>query len=128
MSYDLSGVTASNGKPKGRFPLRVLSAKIKKSQKGEDMFSVEFCITGKEFAKFKVYDQFMLQGKGAEFAMPKLAYLMDQLGVDRSLDNITPWLNKNVEADLGQDAYGFTKVREYFKYTGDESSNNEETF
>ena len=125
MSYDLSGETASSGKPKGKFTLRCLSAKIKQSKKGEDMFAVEFMIAGKEFNKFKIYDMFMLQGAGAVYAKPKLAYLMDRMGVERNLDNLTPWLSKTVDAELGQDKDGFTKVREYFDPTAVEENAGE---
>lgn len=122
MSYDLSGITASNGKPKGRFTLRVLEAKIKKSRAGEDMFSIKFCITGKEFNKFTMSDLFMLQGKGAEFAMPKCAYLMDMLEIPRdSLANTQVFLNKLIDAEVGQDKEGYTKVKEYFKATPQDS-------
>jgi len=116
MSYDLSGVKASNGKPKGKFVLRILSAKVKPSRKGEDMLSLEMSITGDEFEKFKVFETFMLQGNGATVSLPKIAYLMDLLEVERNLDNMTPWLNKLIEADLKQDENGYTKVNEYFKY------------
>lgn len=116
MSYDLSGVKASNGKPKGKYNLKCLAAKVKKSQKGEDMFALEFCIKGENFNNFKIYDNFMLQGNGAQYAMPKLAYLMDQIEVPRdAISDSTPWLNKMVTAEIGQDKDGRNIVKEYSK-------------
>lgn len=116
MSYDLSNTTASNGKPKGRYTLRVTSAKIVKTKKNEDMFAVEFVITGEDFNKFKIGDSFMLQGNAAKFTMPKLAYLMDMVGVPRTaVSDSAIWLGKHVEAEIGQDKEGYNKAKEYFQ-------------
>lgn len=103
MSYDLTDETASNGKPQGKFNLRVLSAKLKQSKAGEDMFSIEFAILGIASNKLRIYDNFMLEGKGAKMGRPKLAYLMDQAGVPRdAINDSSPWLNKVVCGDIGQ--------------------------
>jgi len=123
---DLSGVEASSGKPKGKFTLRVLSAKQTKSQAGENMIKMELCIVGEKFSKYRLYEVFMLEGKGASIGMGRLADLMDKIDIPRTLDDMSPFLNKLVDADILEDKKsGYSKISGYHKATTQENSGEE---
>ena len=125
MSYDLSNIVANDGKPKGEFTLRCISAKIKKTRNNEDMFAIEYCIISDSFSNFRVYDNFMLEGKGAQYAMPKLAHLMDLIEVPRNaVSDSSPWLNKIINANLTTEN-DRTVIKKYSKVEVDDTFHTE---
>jgi hypothetical protein len=119
-TLDLSNYEASSGVPKGEFPVRVTSAKMKKSRNGDDYLNLEMAIVGDKFKGYKVYENlniFNANQDAQRIAREKLVNLLESLELGKSIDtnDLTPLLNKVVKAKLKEDGE-YAKVVNYKKH------------
>ena len=110
--YDFSNDTASSGKPKGKFDLRICEAKAKKSKAGNEMITMKLAITGPSHVKFPVFENFVLSN---DIARGRLSDLLDKIEVDRRFESLDVLLNKVVTANLVHDKEGQVKIDSWHK-------------
>lgn len=113
---DLSGYNATQGSPKGEFTLRICSAKMKDTKAGPKALNLEMAVVGPTHAKAKVFEQFNIHNesqKAQQIAREKLVNLLESLDMEKKIDtsNLTPLLNKLVNAVLVHDENGYSKVK-----------------
>ena len=126
---DLSGYDAQQGSPKGEFTMRLCAAKMRETKAGPKALNLEFAVVGPTHAKAKVYESLNIYNNSVvaqKIAREKLVNLLECLDMEKSIDpeNLTPLLNKLVNAVLVHDDRGYSKVK-FFK-VATEQENGEE--
>ena len=126
MSYDLSGVDSIDGTLKGEFTARVDEAKIKKSQKNEDMLVLKFAIVER---KIHMTSRFMLQGAGAKIGMGKIKHLCELADLPLVIsEDCSMWKGKMFTVYVGpqKDSPEYSEIKTFKKFESDTSFNTDE--
>lgn len=100
MSWNLAGVDASSGLPKGEFNMRICEAKQAVSKAGNPMINLKLAIVGPKHSKFSVYETFVMNN---DIALGRMADMLDKADIPRdsiSPEDIQPLLNKIVAGKL----------------------------
>lgn len=126
MKLDLSSYESTAGVPRGRFPMRLTSARLRKTKAGDDALSVEFSIIGDKHKGYRVFESFNIFNKSEaaqRIAREKLVNLLESLELDKTLDlsDLQILLNKFVVGKLKQDGE-YAKVVAYERYTEPETN------
>lgn len=92
MVFDLSDVSEPSFEllPKGTYNAVVEEVELTTSKAGSPMLVATYTITDGEFAERKLYDYFVLSGKGAEFALPKLKAFLNRVCPEVNMGAFNP--------------------------------------
>ena len=83
LDIDLSGVADPFAAiPADNYPLTVTSAELTTSQAGNRMVKIEYEVAAGEYAGRKLFDNAVIEGKGANFGLWRLKQLAFAAGVD----------------------------------------------
>lgn len=94
MVFDLSSVSESTGSfevlPKGTYEATIDELEYTTSQSGNAMLKVVYSIVGSEYEGRKIFDFLLLEGKGAEYSLPRLKQLLVRVCPEVDLSAFKP--------------------------------------
>ena len=91
--FDLSGVEEEKEFeviPKGTYPAIVDTLDFGESKAGNPMITVAYSLTDAEFENRKIYDYWVLSGKGSDFGLGKLKKFLTRICPDVDITSFNP--------------------------------------
>lgn len=104
--FDLAGVDEDKGfelLPKGKYNAIVDEVSFGDSSGGNAMLTVVYQVTEGEFEGRKLWDFFVLEGNGAEYALPKLKKFLVRICPDVDMSNFNPDAFANSGTAVGRE-------------------------